>query len=467
MYQPSSEILNKYADILVNFALNNGRGVKKGEVVFLQVPESAKPLLKSLQKSVLKAGAHAIIQYLPDEMSREFFELADDDQLKFFPATFLKGRVKQADHFLMVLAETNYHELEGIDPLKIMERNQVFKPYKDWRDAKETKGKLTWTIGLYATPAMAKEANLTLRECWQQIIKACFLDEDDPIAKWRSIQTLQLDIKEKLNNLKISSVKVLGPDVDLKIGIGEDRCWKGGSGRNIPSFEIFTSPNWREVEGWIHFNQPLYRYGNLIENVELEIIKINIKAKDTDLNISIGENRQWLGGDGNNIPSFEIFTSPDWRQTNGYIFFDQPLYRQGNLIKNIKLTFKDGLVVDAQAGYGEKFLKQLIKVENSDKIGEFSLTDKRFSKINKFMAETLYDENFGGQFGNTHIALGSSFKDAYSQKISKLTPKDWQDLGFNDSAVHTDIIATSDRTVTATLKSGKEIILYKSGKFQI
>jgi len=399
MYQPSSEILNKYADILVNFALNNGRGVKKGEVVFLQVPESAKPLLKSLQKSVLKAGAHAIIQYLPDEMSREFFELADDDQLKFFPATFLKGRVKQADHFLMVLAETNYHELEGIDPLKIMERNQVFKPYKDWRDAKETKGKLTWTIGLYATPAMAKEANLTLRECWQQIIKACYLNNPNPVEKWCQIQNQSNSLRQKLNRL--------------------------------------------------------------------EIIKINIKAKDTDLNISIGENRQWLGGDGNNIPSFEIFTSPDWRQTNGYIFFDQPLYRQGNLIKNIKLTFKDGLVVDAQAGYGEKFLKQLIKVENSDKIGEFSLTDKRFSKINKFMAETLYDENFGGQFGNTHIALGSSFKDAYSQKISKLTPKDWQDLGFNDSAVHTDIIATSDRTVTATLKSGKEIILYKSGKFQI
>lgn len=399
MYQPSSEILDKYADVLVNFALNHGRGVKKGEVVFLQVPESAKPLLKSLQKSVLKAGGHVIIQYLPDEMSREFFELASDEQLKFFPTAFLKGRVKQADHFLMILAETNYHELEGIDPQKIMERNQVFKPYKDWRDAKENKGKLTWTIGLYATPAMAKEANLTLKEAWQQIIKACFLNNQNPIEKWRRIQTQSNHLRQKLN--------------------------------------------------------------------KLEITRINIKAKDTDLNIGIGENRQWLGGDGNNIPSFEIFTSPDWRQTNGYIFFDQPLYRQGNLIKNIKLTFKDGLVVDTQAGYGEKFLKQLIKVENSDKIGEFSLTDKRFSKINKFMAETLYDENFGGSFGNTHIALGSSFKDAYFQKTNKLTPKEWQNLGFNDSAVHTDIIATTDRTITATLKNGKEIILYKSGKFQI
>ena len=399
MYKPSQKILDKYADVLVNFALNSGNGVKKGEVVFLQVPESAKPLLISLQRSVLKAGAHAIIQYLPDEMSREFFELADDDQLKFFPATFLKGRVKQADHFLMVLAETNYHELEGVDPKKIMDRNMVFKPYKDWRDNKENKGKLTWTLGLYATKAMATEANMTLKQTWQQIIRACFLNYQNPVEKWRRVQAKSERLRKKLN--------------------------------------------------------------------KLEIVKVNIKAKDTDLTITIGENRQWLGGGGRNIPSFEIFTSPDWRGTNGYIFFDQPLYRQGNLIKNIKLTFKNGVVIKSEAGYGEKFLKQLIKVENSDKIGEFSLTDKRFSKIDRFMAETLYDENFGGPFGNTHIALGSAYKDTYSKKISKLTSKDWENLGFNDSTVHTDIIMTGDRTVTATLKNGKEILLYKSGKFQI
>jgi len=399
MYQPSSEILDKYADVLVNFALNSGKGIKKNEVVFLQVPESAKPLLMSLQKSVLKAGAHAMIQYLPDSMERTFFEMANPDQLAFFPSAFLKGRVQQADHFLMILAETNLHELEGIDPQKIMERSSVFKPYKDWRDAKENKGKLTWTIGLYATQAAASEANLTLKQYWQQIIKACFLNHPNPVEKWRQIQASSERIRNKLN--------------------------------------------------------------------KLEIVKVNIKAKDTDLNIVIGENRQWLGGGGRNIPSFEIFTSPDWRQTNGYIFFDQPLYRHGNLIKNIKLTFKDGLVVDAKADQGEKFLKQLINVTNSDKIGEFSLTDKRFSKIDKFMAETLFDENFGGAFGNTHIALGSAYKDTYSKKMNKLTEKDWQDFGFNDSAVHTDIIATSDRTVTATLKNGKEITLYKSGKFVI
>lgn len=92
-YQPSEIILNNYANVLVNFALNSGKGIKKGEVVFLQVPESAKPLLLTLYSTVLKSGGHPIIQYLPDEMEHLFFENATVDNLNFFPAKFLKGKI--------------------------------------------------------------------------------------------------------------------------------------------------------------------------------------------------------------------------------------------------------------------------------------------------------------------------------------------------------------------------------------
>lgn len=399
MYQPSNKILDKYADVLIKFALNGGKGVKPGQVVFLRVFEAAKPLLISLQKSVLKVGAHPIIQYLPNEMARQFFELANQDQLNFFPAAFLKGRIRQSDHSLTILAETDCHEFEGIDPKKIMDRSVALKPYKDWFSKKENKGRLSWSVAFYPTPAMAKEASMTLKEAWDQVIKACFLKYSDPVKKWQRVKQKTDKIKRKLNNLKISEV--------------------------------------------------------------------NIKSENTDLNIKIGKDRQWLGGDGCNIPSFEIFTSPDWRGTNGYIFINQPLYRQGNIIKNIKLTFKEGRVVKSSAESGERVLKELIKVKNSNKIGEFSLTDKRFSKIDKFMAETLYDENFGGPFGNTHIALGTAYRNTFSGDVKKLTDKDSLELGLNDSAIHTDLISTEDRVVTAILENGKKIILYKDGQFQI
>jgi len=133
-YSPSTEILNKYADVLVNFALNSGKGVRKGEVVLLQVPENAKPLLVALRRAVLKAGAHTIIQFIPDNMAKEFYELANTHHLDFFPASYLRGRVDQVDHSIGILADTDPHELKDINPKKIMRRNNAFKQYKDWRD---------------------------------------------------------------------------------------------------------------------------------------------------------------------------------------------------------------------------------------------------------------------------------------------------------------------------------------------
>jgi aminopeptidase len=83
------------------------------------------------------------------------------------------------------------------------------------------------------------------------------------------------------------------------------------------------------------------------------------------------------------------------------------------------------------------------------------------------MAETLYDENFGGRFGNFHLAVGMAYKESFTGKVAKVSQKEWENLGFNDSVVHTDIISTKDRKVVAILENGKEIELYKLGKFVI
>ena len=112
-------------------------------------------------------------------------------------------------------------------------------------------------------------------------------------------------------------------------------------------------------------------------------------------------------------------------------------------------------------------LEELLKVENADKIGEFSLTDSRMSRITKFMASTLFDENVGGEYGNTHIAIGASFDEAYNGDLKKMDNKLREELGLNQSAIHSDIISTENRTVTATLEDGTKQIIYKDGQFQI
>ena len=198
---------------------------------------------------------------------------------------------------------------------------------------------------------------------------------------------------------------------------------------------------------------------------ELRIVKVRVQAKDTDLTIALGEHRRWLGGRGRNIPSFEIFTSPDWHGVDGRIFFDLPLFRYGQIVSGIALVIRDGRIVKATAEKNERLLLEMIGQRNADKIGEFSLTDRRFSRITRFMAETLFDENFGGDYGNTHLAIGNAYHDASDLDLAHLTSADYERMGFNDSPEHADIIASTDRIVTATLRDGSTKVIYQGGEF--
>lgn len=397
MINPSPLILKRYASLLIDFALGKGKGIKAGEIVYLQFDSPALLLALAVYQRILAKGAHPIVKQVNDQFAKLFFQQASNEQLDFFPKQYQKELVNTIDHRLYLLAAEDPFYLKGIEPEKLMRANKGKKLMRKWLFQKEDKGKLTWTLALYATPKQAKEAGLSLSEYWQQIEQACFLNQSNPIQKWQQVFD-QIDlIRSKLNDLPIE--------------------------------------------------------------------KINIKAKHTDLWLTLGKSRQWLGGSGANIPSFEIFTSPDWRGTNGHIYFDLPLYRYGNLIEDIYLEFKNGKVVKARAGKNQKLLAQLIKQKNADKVGEFSLTDKRFSRINKFMAHTLYDENFAGRYGNTHIALGTSYHEAYTGKLKNLKAKNWQALGFNESPEHTDIIAKQDREVMVILKDKTEKVIYKHGQF--
>ncbi len=361
-YIPSEKILKNYANVLVNFALGWGKGIKKGDVVYINGSESTKSLFLAVRNAVLEAGGHVILNYTPEgddryNFSADFFERAKDHQLDFFPDKYFRGLVDQVDHVLFILGDSNPHALKDIHPKKIMRRGKAMKQYMDWRRAKEHQGKLSWTIALYGTPAMAKEAKLSIEDYWHEIIQACFLDQKDPIKKWE--------------------------DVYKKI----------------------------------------HAYNKKLDALSPHIERLHIEGRDADLWITLGEKRKWLSGRGANIPSFEIFTSPDWRGTNGWIRFNQPLYRYGNLVEGIELWFKNGRVIKSKARKNEKLLREMIATPGADKIGEFSMTDRRFSRITKFMAETLFDENMGGPQGNSHIALGSAYADTYAGNVSTLSQK--------------------------------------------
>jgi len=405
MYKLNDDLLKKYAQVMVHYALNNGNGINKGDTVYLVAQECAKELFIAIAKEVYAAGGNLITQYLPDNirqtsLSRFLLQNGSDEQISFFAAPYWRGIVDSADHILFIIAEPDIHVFEGLSSFKISMMNSAKAPWFQMRERKEQEAKLSWSLCLYGTQSMADEAGLTLQEYWAQIIEACYLSEDDPVAKWKQVQAEIEEIKNKLDALQIE--------------------------------------------------------------------KLYIKGNDINLEIKLGKHRKWLSGGGKNIPSFEIFTSPDWRGTNGHITFNQPLYYSGKRIAGVHLQFKEGIVVTSSATENEDALKEMISQENADKVGEYSLTDKRHSRITKFMATTLFDENIGGEFGNTHIALGNAYKDTFTGDMSKVSEEEWRDMGYNSCPkVHTDIVSTANRTVTATLPNNSEKIIYKDGMFVI
>jgi len=403
-YVPTLSELDRYAELLVGWALGGGAGIAAGDVVAVSCEESAKPLYAAACRAIWRAGGHVISQYSPDNtpelnIAREFFEIAGEAQLDFFAERHMRGLIEDADHLLRIHADSHPRATAGIDPAALIRNRRARRRLNEWLDAKESEGRLTWTIALYGTEAMAAEAQMSLEEYWSEISRACFLDELDPVARWRQIGDQIAAHCAALNALPIEQVHVEGADVDLRLTIGERRRWLGGGGRNLPSFEVFTSPDWRGTEGRIRFSEPLYVYGSLITGAELE--------------------------------------------------------------------FRDGVVVASRAEQNEELLREMIRSENADKIGEFSLTDARLSPIRRFMANTLFDENTGGPFGNTHIAVGQAIHAAYDGDPGAVGEDEWRRLGFNKSAIHTDIVSTTDRTVTATLAGGGAQVIYAGGQFTV
>ena len=393
--------LKKYADIMI-FALKAARRgkFKKGENIIISYDAPATQLAEEIYAKLTEQGYNALPRAsLTEKMSKTFYTKADESQLKF-TAPWEKIYYQNIHGFIALRAPQDLMNLKEADPKKITLAALTRKPLRDIWDKMEEKGKFSWTMANFPTPGLAKQAGLSLKEYEAQIIKACFLNEKNPAKKFAEVMGQIGEISKRLSALPIASLRT--------------------------------------------------------------------QSKDMDFEVSLGQNRRFISGGGCNVPSFEIFTSPDWRGTKGIYYCDLPSFRSGNYVKGIKLEFKNGRVIKAKAEEGEAYLKKMLAMDaGAAQVGEYSLTDNRFSKIDRFMADTLYDENFGGKHGNCHIAVGSSYSDTYSGNIAKMTKALKKRLGFNESALHWDLINTQDKLVTAMLKNGKHMVIYEKGKFVI
>jgi aminopeptidase len=406
--------LERYANVMLwglFEARKELRGVfAPGEMIRIVYDLEALPLLEIIYKKCIQSGFHVVTECARSpRMEKDFYENASDAQIDFLAPwiapqdgkeRFGNTIAESINGSLYLMAPTSFDHLAGVDPGKIGKAQLSRKPYIDCIDKREAKGAFAWSLCLYPTPQAAVQAQTTYEKYCRQIISACYLDDPDPVQKWKD-------------------------------------------------FLIFSN----RVKQWL---------------VDLQIDTIHVNSEKTDLHLKIGKRRKWLGVSGHNIPSFEIFTCPDFRYTEGTYYFDQPSLKNGNIVQGGTLEFKNGKVVKATAQKGEKYLQaQLAMDEGASFLGEFSLTDGRYSRITQYMANTLYDENVGGPNGNCHVAVGRSFFASAHDGDLNLSIEQQKELGYNDSALHWDLVTCEPRTVTAKCRTGQTVEIYKDGKFTL
>src|ERR1700759_3483771 len=144
-YDPSAEHLERYARLLVDYALGGGTGIARGDVVLINAPDRAKAFYIQLSKAVWRSGAPFLSVPRPADdadsaLPRAFYDLADDDQLDFFARDYWRGVIDQSDHFLHVRCETDPHALSDVPPAKIMRSRQALRPLQEWQVGKENPG---------------------------------------------------------------------------------------------------------------------------------------------------------------------------------------------------------------------------------------------------------------------------------------------------------------------------------------
>ncbi|MDD5193466.1 MAG: aminopeptidase [Candidatus Nanoarchaeia archaeon] len=191
---------------------------------------------------------------------------------------------------------------------------------------------------------------------------------------------------------------------------------------------------------WKAFGKRLDKLANIFEKGK----SVWLNGENVDLKFSIkGKNCVADKGE-ENMPGGEVFMAPVRESLNGWIKFDYPAIRDGKEVTDIKLTFKDGKVVEFDASKNKDFLKEMLNVdENASYVGEFGIGCN--PRVNRFTKDLLFDEKINGTI---HLALGMAYK---------------ENGGGNDSKIHWDIVKNMKKV--KIILDGK--VVQENGKWKI
>lgn len=257
-------IEQKYADLLINYSLE----IKKGEKLYIRSSIIAESLVREIYELAIKKGAYPEVSLSFEDKDYIFYNNANHEQLQYV-SPILKKVYEEFDAILTVRADFNKRSLNNIPENKKRIVNESHADLKEVFGKRSASGELKWSLCQYPTSAAAQEAGMSLKEYTDFIYNACFLNDENPVQKWKELSTNQQKIADFLN--KKSKIRYVNEKSDIEFE-SKDRIWINSDGkRNMPSGEVFTSPIENSVNGVINFTYPGIYLGQEIENITLEV----------------------------------------------------------------------------------------------------------------------------------------------------------------------------------------------------
>lgn len=403
--------LMEHLDAYANLIVKTGVNVQAKDLVQLDISVNQALLARLIVKKAYEAGAsQVILRWTDDTILREQVLNMELDELQEVPA------YKQAEMNDLVARRISRISVVSQDPGLFAgvdtKRIDAYQQYDrkllfDLRQVAAA-NKISWTVVAAAEAPWAAKVFPELPESeqvtalWDAIFKATKVYETDPIQAWSAHEKRLQEKAAMMNREQFKALHYQAPGTDLTIGLPVNHVWDSARSINEKGFEFMA-----------------------------------------------------------NMPTEEIFTAPDCRVADGVVSSTKPLAYGGQVITGIKLTFKDGAIVDVQAEQGEAVLKALVEMDEGSKhLGEVALVPdpSPISQSGITFFNTLYDEN-----ASNHLAIGSAYAFNLAGGVD-MNEEELIEHGLNRSKNHVDFMIGSDQmNIDGIRQDGSRTAIFRNG----